>query len=78
MTIQELNSEIGQDWESVTTASKLKRRLINATVIMDQIGMTALSRRWRERIKNMPLEMDKESINIVLLSACKEVKQQFN
>ena len=68
---------IGQDWNSVTSAKRLKNRLENCIQEMRIIGMNELASSWSERLANMPMRMGKEAVNYVLLTAYWEVQDEI-
>lgn len=69
----QLTNILGKDWPSVRTPADLRKRLSSAADRLDSLGDSHLASKWRDRLKNMPASMNKESINAVLLSAWQEL-----
>ena len=65
--------EVFEDFTEITSAKRLRGCLLHACRILDRAGNHELSLLWKSRISDMPTNMDKESINYVLFSACKEL-----
>lgn len=76
METTRLVTMIGQDWNSVTSPRKLKARLLDCIQEMRIIGMDELADSWTERLANMPMRMNKDAVNYVLLTAYWEVQDE--
>jgi len=68
---------IGQDWNSVTSPKKLRTRLEDCIREMRIVGMDELAESWSERLANMPMRLDKEAINYVLLTGYWEIQEEI-
>jgi hypothetical protein len=68
--------EVFEDFTIINSAKRLRGCLLHACRIMKRSGYFKTAINWERRIKNMPEIMDKEAINVVLMSACFELKKE--
>lgn len=75
--MNELRQAIFEDWPSVTSAKNLRDRLTRGADALESLGWHTLAAKWRERLSRMPnRRLGKEAINIILLSASKEITER--
>lgn len=62
-----------ENWKDINSRKLLNGCLIHAIRRLRLLGHTELSYQWEARRRNMPSKIGKESIDIVLMSACFEL-----
>lgn len=62
-----------ENWELINTPAKLQETILQAARILTDQGKSELANRFIEKAKQVPVSMEKESINYVLFAMWMEI-----